>query len=199
MGTELPFSQASENNKLPILEVLKSHLDNIDSVLEIGGGTGQHAVFFANIFPKLVWHSSDVPANVDSLALRIGRAALPNLPHPFPLDVNSRPWQCDKFDAAFTANSLHIMTADSVIGFFAEIANHLNSCGKLCVYGPFKYAGEFTTPSNADFDIWLKQRDPLSGVRDFEWVNELALAAGLELLEDNSMPANNQLLVWSKQ
>jgi hypothetical protein len=91
------------------------------------------------------------------------------------------------------------MTADSVIGFFAEIANHLNSRGKLCVYGPFKYAGEFTTPSNADFDIWLKQRDPLSGVRDFEWVNELALAAGLELLEDNSMPANNQLLVWSKQ
>ena len=93
MDTELPFSQASENNKLPILEVLKSHLDNTGSVLEIGGGTGQHAVFFANIFPKLVWHSSDLPANVDSLALRIERAALPNLPHPFPLDVNSRPWQ----------------------------------------------------------------------------------------------------------
>ncbi|MCI5106208.1 MAG: class I SAM-dependent methyltransferase [Pseudomonadales bacterium] len=191
----MPFSQACENNKLPILQVLRAHLQQHKTVLEIAGGTGQHAVYFAQSLPDLYWQSSDIPANVDSLKIRINHAKLENLPEPKPLDVNgSWPEQC--YDLVYSANSLHIMSADSVRNFFAGVGPRLNAGGLLIVYGPFKYKGEFTTESNARFDEWLKTRDPESGVRDFEWVNELADHAGLDLLEDHAMPANNQALVW---
>lgn len=198
MLDDLPFSQASENNKTAILEVFSRHLGNKDTVLELAGGTGQHAVFFASLFTYLTWQSSDVPSNVESLNRRISIAELENLPPAISLDVNDKPWDCNAFDAIFTANSLHIMSADSVENLFSEVGGHINEGGIVCVYGPFKYGGEFTTESNANFDLWLKERDPVSGVRDFEWVNLLAEGAGLRLLEDNAMPANNQLLVWQK-
>ncbi len=192
----LPFSQASENNKLPVLEVFKQYLTSKKSLLEIGGGTGQHAVFFAEQFPELRWQSTDIPFHVNSLNLRLSHAQLANLPLAFSLDVNQPDWGCDTFDAIFTANSLHIMSEDSVQNFFAGVGRHLQDDDLLLVYGPFKYGGEFTTESNARFDLWLKDRDPVSGVRDFEWVNALTEKAGLEFVEDNAMPANNQLIVW---
>ena len=194
-GDELPFSQASENNKLPILQVLTQYLPAINSLLEIGGGTGQHAVFFAAQFPHLRWQSSDLPTNVGNLNLRLQQASLPLA---LALDVNDNSWGVEQFDAIFSANSLHIMSASSVEKFFAGVGRHLKPAGLLFVYGPFKYGGEFTTDSNAHFDLWLKQRDPHSGIRDIEWINTLAQAVGLQLLQDNSMPANNQLLVWRR-
>jgi len=194
----LPFSQASENNKQPINEVLQRHLGNITDVLEIGGGTGQHATFFAEQFPRLIWQSTDVPANVATLNLRIKHAALPNLPDATALDVDALPWPVNNFNAIYTANTLHIMAAESVVNFFQGVGSYLNANGLLLVYGPFKYAGEFTTESNARFDVWLKNQNPVSGIRDFERVDALAEDAGLRLLEDNSMLANNQLLVWKK-
>ena len=193
----LPFSQACENNKLPILEVIRELLADRQSLLEIGGGTGQHAVFFAEQLAHLTWQSTDIPANVTSLNLRIKHAGLPNLPEATPLDVNDEAWSCASFDAVFTANSFHIMPAASVESFFSTLPLHLNEGALLMVYGPFRYQGEFTTESNARFDIWLKEQHPLSGVRDFEWVNGLAKNAGLSLCADHAMPANNQLLVWS--
>ena len=192
----LPFSQASENNKLPILEILRRHLAGRKTLLEIGGGTGQHAAFFAAQFPGLIWQSSDIPASVDMLNLRIAHAGLANLPLAFGLNVNENDWHCGRYQAAFTANSLHIMSEGSVENLFAEIIDHIEAGGLLLVYGPFKYHGEFTTGSNARFDVWLKQRDSVSGIREFEWVNDLAENAGFRLLEDNAMPANNQLIVW---
>ena len=192
----LPFSQASENNRLPILEILRRHLAGRKTLLEIGGGTGQHAAFFAAQFPGLIWQSSDIPASVDMLNLRIAHAGLANLPLAFGLDVNENDWHCDRYHAAFTANSLHIMSEGSVENLFAGIIDHIEAGGLLLVYGPFKYHGEFTTGSNARFDVWLKQRDSVSGIREFEWVNDLAENAGFRLLEDNAMPANNQLIVW---
>ena len=195
---DLPFSQASENNKQFILEILQRHLRENERVLELAGGTGQHAVHFAENMPELHWQSSDIPSNVDSLNLRIEASRLPNLPTAITLDVNSFPWGVDKATAIFSANSLHIMSASSVENFFRGIDKNLEVAGRLFIYGPFKYAGEFTTESNAGFDLWLKDRDSQSGIRDFEWVNELASQAGLNLLEDNVMPANNQLLVWDK-
>ena len=192
----LPFSQASENNRLPILEILRRHLAGRKTLLEIGGGTGQHAAFFAAQFPGLIWQSSDIPASVDMLNLRIAHAGLANLPLAFGLDVNENDWHCDRYQAAFTANSLHIMSEGSVENLFAGIIDHIEEGGLLLVYGPFKYHGEFTTGSNARFDVWLKQRDSVSGIREFEWVNDLAENAGFRLLEDNAMPANNQLIVW---
>jgi SAM-dependent methyltransferase len=195
---DLPFSQASENNKNAILEVFSRHFGDKDSVLELASGTGQHAVFFASLFTYLTWQPSDIPSNVDNLNRRINLAELDNLPPPIAIDVNDMPWRCDVYDVVFTANSLHIMSAPSVENFFSEVASHIAPEGLLCVYGPFKYGGEFTTESNASFDLWLKERDPVSGIRDFHWVNQLAERAGLTLLEDNVMPANNQLLIWKK-
>lgn len=198
MTSSFPFSQPSENNKHVILDILKRHLTDANSVLEIGGGTGQHAVFFAEQFPDLRWQSSDIPSNVDSLNLRIVAAQRPNLPAAMALDVNDASWNCCQSKAIYTANSLHIMSADSVENFFGGVARQLQANGMLMVYGPFRYDGAFTTESNARFDLWLKDRNPLSGIRDFEWVNGLAKSAGLHLLEDNAMPANNQFLVWQK-
>lgn len=194
----LPFSQACENNKLPILKVLERHITKAGSLLEIASGTGQHAVFFAEQFPKLNWQSTDIPSSIDSLNLRILAAELVNLPPALALDVNHRPWSVEAFDSIFSANSLHIMSSGSVENFFTEVGKHCVEEGKLMIYGPFKYGGEFTTPSNANFDLWLKERDPVSGIRDFEWVNELANDAGFDFIEDNAMPANNQLLVWKR-
>lgn len=198
MNRPLPFSQASENNKRVILEVLARYLTRGDSVLEIGGGSGQHAVFFATCFRELHWQSSDISSNVDSLNLRISAAQLPNLPAAISLDVNDSDWNCPGCNVIYSANSLHIMSTASVENFFAGAGTKLRDNGVLLTYGPFKYDGAFTTESNAQFDLWLKDQDPRSGVRDFEWVNDLAESAGLTLLEDNAMPANNQFLVWKK-
>lgn len=191
----MPFSQACENNKLPILEVLKRHLTSPQSVLEIAGGTGQHAAYFAAALPFLTWQSTDIPDNLPVLTPRINSAGLSNLPPPQALDVNGD-WPAQRYDAVFTANSLHIISTESVENFFTGVGSHLKAPGLLLVYGPFKYRGAFTTESNQRFDSWLKDRDPVSGVRDFEWVNSLAEQVGLSLIEDNPMPANNQLLVW---
>ena len=198
MTNALSFSQAAENNKLPIRNVLDRHLQGAESVLEIGSGTAQHAVYFAEHFSNLLWQTTDVPTAIETVKLRIDAAGLPNLPQPVPLDVDQQPWPLANFSAVFTANSLHIMSAASVENFFSKVGQHVETGGLLFIYGPFKYDGEFTTDSNARFDLWLKDRDPLSGIRDFEWVEELATAAGFKLVEDNAMPANNQLLVWRK-
>lgn len=195
---ELPFSQACENNKQVILEILERHFKDGDQVLELAGGTGQHCVHFATNLPNLHWQSSDIPSNVDNLNLRLANAKLKNLPAAITIDVNHSPWGCDKPTAIFSANCLHIMSADSVENFFRGVGEALQADGTLIVYGPFKYAGEFTSESNEGFDAWLKDRDPMSGVRDFEWVTDLATKANLTLIEDNAMPANNQLLVWKK-
>ena len=189
----LPFSQACENNKHPILSVLQRHLGDVRSLLEIGAGTGQHAEFFAGHFPDLTWQASDTAASLPLLRPRIERARLPG---PVLLDIDEVDWGCGSFDAIFSANVFHIVGAASVENFFSGLKPHLNPDGLLLVYGPFRYRNAYTSESNAQFDRWLKQRDPISGIRDFEWVDALAKHAGLSLVEDNAMPANNQLLVW---
>ena len=196
MQSGLPYSQASENNKTFILDILKKHLGDQERVLEIGGGTGQHAVYFAQCLPQAHWQSTDIPSNVGVLNQRILANNLPNLPAATALDVNQRQWHCDSRSAVFTANSLHIMSEGSVRSFFTGIGTALEARGLLFIYGPFKYNGGFTTESNARFDLWLKDRDPVSGIRDFETIAALAKISGLSLLEDYKLPANNQLLVW---
>ena len=193
----LPYSQACENNKLAILKVLQRYISNEGSVLEIASGTGQHGEFFANKFPRLCWQTSDIPSAVARLNLRISSSNLPNLPLAIPLDVNTPDSCVAGYNFLFTANSLHIMSEKSVENFFIGTPAFLQNPGLLFIYGPFKYSGEFTTESNAQFDTWLKERDPDSGVRDLEIINDLAAHAGLNLIEDFQMPANNQLLVFS--
>ncbi|MDD9888970.1 MAG: DUF938 domain-containing protein [Gammaproteobacteria bacterium] len=192
----LPFSQASENNKLPILETVKPYLSTVNSVLEIGSGTAQHGEYFAESFPRLIWQCTDIPAHLDITQQRISASSLVNLPPAKPLNVDDSDWNCGRYDCVFSANSLHIMSAASVENFFRGLNQSLKKSAWLILYGPFKYSGEFTTESNARFDVWLKQQNPASGVRDFEWVCELAEANGLSFQIDNPMPANNQLLVF---
>ena len=193
-----PFSESCEQNKVPIYDVLKQYFHNIDSVLEIGSGTGQHTVFFAEQFPHLSWVASDCAEYHTGIAMWIEEAALENTQGPLILDVNQSDWPVKQTDAVFSANTVHIMGWPSVENMFAGIGRALNKEGIFCLYGPFNYDGKFTSESNARFDQWLKQRDPSSGVRDFEALQDLAEKAGLTFIDDVEMPANNRILVWKK-
>lgn len=191
-----PFSQACENNKHAILEKLSAAFPPASVVLEIGTCTAQHVRWFAQAMPAVRWLPSDIPANLPIVRIGLSDCTLPNIAAPLALDVAAEPWPVDCVDGIYTANTLHIMSIDHVAAFFRGVGRTLRPGGTLCVYGPLKYAGEFTTPSNARFDAWLKERDPVSGVRDVETLVAWAAAQGLELVADHAMPANNQLLVW---
>ena len=198
LNDRLPFSQACEKNKEPILKVLKEYISDQESLLEIAGGTGQHGEFFAKSFPNIVWQTSDLPDAVTDLNLRISEANLQNLPRALTLDVNDPNWNVKKYELLFTANSLHIMSEESVENFFSRIPDALQQSALVFIYGPFKYDGKFTTESNAEFDEWLKEKDRRSGIRDFEVISELAISAGFSFVADVQMPSNNQLLVFSR-
>ena len=192
-----PFSQACENNKHYILSVLKAYLKKGDQVLEIGSGTAQHIKFFADSLSEVSWIPSEMPASMPVLLAGLDDPIPENIEHPVELDVEHRNWG-KTLSAVFSANTLHIMSADHVEKFFSGAARALGKNGHLLVYGPFNYQGNYSSESNARFDQWLAARDPLSAIRDFEWVNELAQKEGLSLVKDHDMPANNRLVVWQK-
>lgn len=195
----LPYSQACENNKAPILTVLERVLPADGRVLEIGSGTGQHATWFAAHMPGQVWQPTDLHDHLPILSLRCAVYEGSNLLPPLALDVCQHPWPAEVHEAVFTANSFHIMSFAAVEQFFAELGRRSRPGTLLCVYGPFNYNGRYTSDSNARFDQWLAQQNPDSAIRDFEAVDALAQAEGFELVEDNEMPANNRLLVWRKR
>ncbi|HEX4266487.1 MAG TPA: DUF938 domain-containing protein [Steroidobacteraceae bacterium] len=192
-----PYSDACERNRDPILDVMRPHFADRRQVLEIGSGTGQHAVHFAAALPHLIWQTSELAPNLAGVRLWVEESNLPNLPPPVTLDVTGA-WPETRFDAVFTANTLHIMSWPDVRALFAALPKVLAADATLAVYGPFNYNGRFTSPSNASFDEWLKQRSPHSGIRDFAAVDELARAIGFALVEDRAMPANNRTLVWRR-
>ncbi|CAM4417262.1 DUF938 domain-containing protein [Pseudoalteromonas ostreae] len=192
-----PFSQACENNKNPILSVITAYLAQVESVLEVGSGTGQHSVHFAANLPHLQWHTSDRLVNHNGIKQWLDEAKLDNLHAPVELDLN-RPWPVNTVDAIYTANTLHIVSKPLVEQFFTGVNKHLASKGLVCIYGPFKYNGNFTSESNQRFDEFLNQQDSQSGIRDFEWVQQLAEQVGLMLVDDIAMPANNQLLIFKR-
>lgn len=193
-----PFAESSEQNKIVILAVLKQFFSEVESVLEIGSGTGQHAVFFAEQFPHLMWVTSDQLQYHAGIKMWLEESALSNVQGPLLLDVNQKEWPVKQTDAIFSANTVHIMGWPGVEKMFNGIGQILKAGGVFCLYGPFNYNGQFSSESNARFDLWLKQRDPVSGVRDFEALQILADKAGLVFIDDVEMPANNRILVWQK-
>lgn len=193
-----PFSAASERNREPILSVLREQFAGVQSVLEIGSGTGQHAVHFAGAMPHLTWHCSDRAQNLPGVRLWLAQAALPNTPAPIELDVNGT-WPPLQFDAVFSANTLHIMGWAEVQRMFAMLSRVLKDESRLTLYGPFNRGGRFTSQSNARFDAELKGADPKRGIRDFEAVDRLAAQAGLMLIDDRALPANNCCLTWRRE
>jgi cyclopropane fatty-acyl-phospholipid synthase-like methyltransferase len=190
---------ACERNKGPILEVLRREFGAQHTVLEIGSGTGQHAVHFAAHLPHLTWQPSEVAALLPPLAERVRLEGPPKLQTPIALDVCEHPWPVAAVDAIFSANTLHIMGPEALPEFFRGVGAALMPEGVLCVYGPFNYRGRYTSESNAQFDLWLKARDPRSAIRDFETVDALARQQGLTLSADHAMPANNRTLVWRRR
>lgn len=250
--SEKPVSPSCERNREPILAVLREHFADRHAVLEVGSGTGQHAVHFAVAMPWLTWQCSDRAEYLPGIRMWLDEAGLANTPAPVELDVAVGPWPAPlpplrlveedrsegarksagggengtrsshyhatgarphpasghlpppagegntRFDAAFSANSLHIMGWSEVEAFFSGLHTALADDATLVVYGPFNTAGAYSSDSNREFDGWLKARDPRSGIRDFEAVDALARRIGLRLVDDVAMPANNRCLVWRR-
>lgn len=196
--TNKPYSESCDQNREPIFEVIQPLLEDKKSVLEIGSGTGQHAVYFAQKMPQLIWQTSDQQAYHEGIKLWLNDANLDNTPPPLSLNVSSDIWPDQNFDVVFSANAVHIMAWDNVVDFFENAPKLLNKGGLFILYGPFNYNQKYTSESNARFDIWLKQRDPHSAIRDFEALDDLAQKAGMVLQSDHALPANNRILVWEK-
>jgi len=197
MAISKPYSLSCDQNRDPILAVLRDYFADRKSVLEIGSGTGQHAVYFSKALPHLVWQTSDRAENLPGIRLWLADAGSPNTPAPLELNVNGT-WPRQRFDAVFSANTLHIMSWPEVEALFTGLPDVLSADAKLAIYGPFNYGGRYTSDSNATFDNRLKAQAPHMGVRDFEAVNELARTIGLRLLEDRAMPANNRCFVCQR-
>ncbi len=197
--TEKPFSQSCENNKDVILAVLKNHFSNIDYVLEIGSGTGQHAVHFSHNFPNIKWQTSDRVNHHAGILAWMEESESSNLLAPIELDVEVEShWPQLTYQAVFSANTAHIMSWGAVKKMFRGVAQILPKDGLFLQYGPFNKDGKFSSKSNQNFEIWLKQQGPEMGIRDITKIKLVAKTLGLELKQEVEMPANNLILVWEK-
>jgi len=194
-----PFSEACDRNREPILAVIQPLLAECKAVLEIGSGTGQHAVYFGAKMPHLIWHASDREEHHAGIELWRKEAALANVRSPLLLDVAQAAWPIVAADAVFSANTAHIMHWSEVEAFFSGVGALLSEGGIFLLYGPFNYKNRYTSDSNERFDGWLKSRDPFSGIRNFEDLDRLANRAGMVLRQDFAMPANNRILYWQKR
>jgi SAM-dependent methyltransferase len=195
----LPFSAACERNKDPILEVLRARFAERTHVLEIGSGTGQHAVHFARALTHLTWHPTEQLTYLSDLAERVKLEGSQNLRVPTLLDVLQTVWPVRSVDAVFTANTLHIMSWPEVLALYKGVGAVLAPGGVFCAYGPFRYEGRYTSESNREFDRMLQERDPNSGLRDIGAITMLALQYGMRLDADHDLPANNRLVVFTKE
>jgi SAM-dependent methyltransferase len=191
-----PYCEASAQNQGPILNVLRDVFTESGIVLEIGSGTGQHAVHFARHLPHLIWQPSDLAEALPGIAAWLAEAALPNVRAPLVLDVTQQPWPVTNVNGVYSSNTAHIMAWPQVQALFRGVGEVLAAGGFFCLYGPFSYGGQHTSPSNARFDAHLKAADPRRGVRDFDDLDALAAGQGLRLFRDVAMPVNNRTLVW---
>ena len=203
MLSDKPYSQACENNKSYILEVLQKYFGDSQNILEIGSGSGQHAVHFAEHLPHVYWHTSDQLEYHDGINAWIDGVNLNNVDRPFRLDVTSKQdWEHiasmahTPFDGVFSANTAHIMSWDAVVAMFRGVGQLFEDQGVFLLYGPFNQHGEFTSESNYRFDCFLKQKDNAMGIRDDQDIFHLANQNNLNLVDDIAMPANNRILVF---
>lgn len=191
------IAPAADRNKGPILEVLQRVLPSSGLVLEIASGTGQHAVHFARGLPAIEWQPSDPdPASRESIAAWSAKAALPNLRPVLELDVRASHWPVERAAAIVCINMIHISPVASTVGLLDGAARVLPAGGVLVLYGPYKRGGAHTAPSNESFDMQLRSQNPEWGVRDLEWVQDLARERGLAFGETVQMPANNLCVVF---
>lgn len=194
----IPYSSAAERNRQPILDQLQKLLPQTGSILEIGSGTGQHAVFLAENLPGLLWQPTDREENLAGLEARFAAESGKNILSPLKLDVIKDNWPDTVFDGAFSANTAHIMHWEAVVAMFTGVAKHLVKHARFCLYGPFNIDGCFTSRSNANFDAHLRAENPNMGIRDMAQIENLANLHHLSLEQKLPMPANNFILVFKK-
>jgi len=193
---ERPYAEYAARNAAPILEILEREFGSASRVLEIGSGTGQHAVAFAAAMEHLHWQTSDLDENHAGIRAWVEDAGIENVAPPLSMDVRDANVENDAYDAAFSSNTAHIMGIDAVEKMFSLVGKTLRPGGVFCLYGPFRQGGQFNTQSNADFDANLRQRDPVMGIRDIEKLDEFAVAAGLQRVRFYALPSNNNVAVW---
>jgi SAM-dependent methyltransferase len=199
---------AYHRNHQPIWAVLQRVLkDRSGDVLEVGSGTGQHVVHFAQHSPGIDWWPSDLNAqHLKSIAAWRAHAGLPNVHMPQRIDLSDPGWFAalqasggpKELLAIFCANVVHIAPWLVTEGLFAGAGRALRADGVLLLYGPFKRDGRHTALSNAVFDTSLREGNPDWGVRDIADLDDLAGHAGLALRETVEMPANNMILVFGR-
>ena len=196
--SDLPDAPATGRNREAILQVLQIELAEKNNLLEIGSGTGQHAVFFAGALPHLQWQTSDRKVNHDGISAWVDTADTSNVLKPIELDVLSSANPGNNYDAVFSANTAHIMSFEGVVRMFEIVAGCLTDDGCFCLYGPFNVDGQFSSSSNEQFNASLQAQDPAMGIRDIEDLDNLADSQKMHRQRTYAMPANNQLLVWKK-
>jgi len=197
--TPKPYSESCVQNQEAIWSVIEKPFSDRRFILEIGSGTGQHAVYFSRRLPRSLWQTSDLIRNHAGIQQWLADENLPNILPPLDIDAGKPEyWPNVEYDAVFSANAVHIMGWDEVVKMFQGVGRVLAPRGLLCLYGPFNYAGKFTSESNERFDAWLKANDPRSGIREFEALNILAAEQEMNLESDCAMPANNRTLFWRK-
>lgn len=193
-----PNAPSALRNQNAILEVISDEFQDCKAVLEIGSGTGQHAIFFASQMSWLSWQTSDLIANHHGINAWLEDADLDNVMAPLVLDVEEPLQTDDKFDAVFSANTAHIMSIAAVESMFSTAGRCLIGGGRFCLYGPFSQNGKFTSDSNREFDANLRSQDPAMGIRDLEILDGFAETSGLHRTSLYAMPANNMISIWSK-
>jgi len=196
--TDRPYAESTARNAAPILEVLKRELRDSQRVLEIGSGTGQHAVAFAAVLDHLHWQTSDLDEHHAGINAWIGASQIENVSAPLSIDVRTADVAVDGYDAAYSSNTAHIMGIDAVEKMYSLVGNALRVGGVFCLYGPFRRNGQFNTQSNADFDTNLRGRDPAMGIRDLEALDEFAAVNSLRRRRLYAVPSNNYVAVWRK-
>jgi SAM-dependent methyltransferase len=193
---ERPYAEYAARNAAPILEILEREFSSASRVLEIGSGTGQHAVAFAAAMDHLHWQTSDLDENHAGIRAWVDDSGIDNIAPPLSMDVRDAEVENGIYDAVFSSNTAHIMGIDAVEKMFSLVGEALRPGGVFCLYGPFRQGGEFNTMSNADFDANLRQRDVVMGIRDIEKLDEFALAVGLQRVRFYAVPSNNNVAVW---
>lgn len=193
-----PYASSSARNAKAIAGVLSHEFRNCKTVLEIGSGTGQHAVTFARELNHLTWQTSDLEPSHAGIREWIRESSLSNVREPVVLDVLKDTVEPGAYDAVYSSNTAHIMSYAAVRRMFELVGETLAIHGVFCLYGPFSCNGKFSTASNAEFDASLRARNAAMGIRDLNELDAMAGSNGMKLAKHYAMPANNLTVVWNK-
>lgn len=198
MLPQKPYAISCDRNSEPILNVFKEVLKGKKSLLEVAAGTGQHAIFMAPHFLEMTWTLADRKENHEGISMWLGDFPRTNIRGPYEYEIGKTPLPKGDFDCVYAANLIHMISWDLACKFFDDLAS-LPKDTTYLFYGAFNYNGTFSSSSNEKFDQWLKDKNPEAGLRDFEAICEELLKRSIELVEDRQMPANNRMLIFSKQ